>query len=153
MHKTIAFAADHGGFELKNLLLKELQDKGYQTLDLGTNSSDSVDYPDYAAKMAGAIKNKLADTGVLICGSGIGISISANRYPYLRAALIYDGYGAKMSRLHNNANVIVFGGRTIGIETAKDCLNIFLNTEFEGGRHQKRIDKMSNCGCSLNDEE
>lgn len=143
MSKTIAFAADHGGFELKNFLIDTLKKQNYQTIDLGTNSPEAVDYPDYALKMAQTLKNNQADLGVLICGSGIGMSIAVNRKPYIRAALIHDAYGAKMSRKHNNANVIIFGGRTIGSEIAKDCLNLFLNTEFEGGRHQKRIDKLS----------
>ena len=153
MSKTIAFASDHGGLELKNLLITYTKQLGFETIDLGTNSSDSVDYPDYAFKMAEALQQKQAKTGVLVCGSGIGISIAANRFSHIRAALIHDAYGAKMSRQHNDANVIVFGGRTTGIETAKDCLNIFLNTSFEGERHQKRIDKMSNCGCALKNGE
>lgn len=143
MFKNIAFAADHGGFELKNFLINELKKQNYNLIDLGTNSAESVDYPDYADKLAETLKNNEADIGVLVCGSGIGISIAANRHHHIRAALINDAYGAKMSRMHNNANVIVFGGRTTGTEIAKDCLNIFLNTNFEGGRHQKRIDKIS----------
>ena len=130
MAEVIALAADHGGFELKNLLAEKLAEWGYEPLDLGTYSTDSVDYPDMAAKMADAIKAGKAERGVLVCGTGIGISIAANRFPFIRAALIHDAFGARLCREHNNANVIVFGGRTTGIEVAYDCLNIFLNTQF-----------------------
>lgn len=143
MAEVIALAADHGGFELKNLLAEKLAEWGYEPLDLGTYSTDSVDYPDMAAKMADAIKAGKAERGVLVCGTGIGISIAANRFPFIRAALIHDAFGARLSREHNNANVIVFGGRTTGIEVAYDCLNIFLNTQFAGGRHARRVEKLS----------
>lgn len=143
MAEVIALAADHGGFELKNLLAEKLAEWGYEPLDLGTYSTDSVDYPDMAAKMAEAIKAGKADRGVLVCGTGIGISIAANRFPFIRAALIHDAFGARLCREHNNANVIVFGGRTTGVEVAYDCLNIFLNTQFAGGRHARRVEKLS----------
>lgn len=143
MAEVIALAADHGGFELKNLLAEKLAEWGYEPLDLGTYSTDSVDYPDMAAKMADAIKAGKADRGVLVCGTGIGISIAANRFPFIRAALIHDAFGARLCREHNNANVIVFGGRTTGVEVAYDCLNIFLNTQFAGGRHARRVEKLS----------
>lgn len=143
MAEVIALAADHGGFELKNLLAEKLVEWGYEPLDLGTYSTDSVDYPDMAAKMADAIKAGKAERGVLVCGTGIGISIAANRFPFIRAALIHDAFGARLCREHNNANVIVFGGRTTGIEVAYDCLNIFLNTQFAGGRHARRVEKLS----------
>lgn len=143
MAEVIALAADHGGFELKNLLAEKLAEWGYEPLDLGTYSTDSVDYPDMAAKMADAIKAGQAERGVLVCGTGIGISIAANRFPFIRAALIHDAFGARLCREHNNANVIVFGGRTTGIEVAYDCLNIFLNTQFAGGRHARRVEKLS----------
>jgi ribose 5-phosphate isomerase B len=141
--QTIALAADHGGFELKEQLKKELQAWGYSVLDLGTDGSHSVDYPDFAEAMAAAIRGKVADKGVLVCGTGIGISIAANRHPDVRAALVHDAFTAKLSRQHNDANVIAFGGRTIGPEVAKDCLKTFLDTEFEGGRHARRVAKMS----------
>lgn len=140
---TIAFASDHGGYDLKQLLLEDLRAKGFDVLDLGTNGPVSVDYPDYAALMAKAIADGKAGRGVLVCGSGIGISIAANRYPHIRAALVHDGLTARLSRLHNDANVIAMGGRILGIELAKDCLDIFLNTKFEGGRHERRVAKMS----------
>lgn len=143
MAEVIALAADHGGFELKNLLAEKLAEWGYEPLDLGTYSTDSVDYPDMAAKMADAIKAGKAERGVLVCGTGIGISIAANRFPFIRAALIHDAFSARLCREHNNANVIVFGGRTTGIEVAYDCLNIFLNTQFAGGRHARRVEKLS----------
>ncbi|MGY9000002.1 MAG: ribose 5-phosphate isomerase B [Rhodospirillales bacterium] len=140
--ETIAIACDHGGVELKLDLVNLLMGQGFKVLDLGTNGPKSVDYPEFAYALAEALKVGKASRGVLICGSGIGISIAANRLPEVRAALIHDALGARMCREHNNANVIVFGGRTIGVETARDCLNIFIKTEFEGGRHQRRVDKL-----------
>ncbi len=141
--EIIAVACDHGGFELKDQLMIDLNEMGYKVLDLGTDGTASVDYPDYANAMANAIKEGKASKGVLVCGSGIGISIAANRHPEVRAALIHDALSARMSREHNNANVIAFGGRMIGLETARDCLKVFLETEFEGGRHERRVAKMS----------
>jgi len=141
--RTVALAADHGGYDLKELLKKELQGWGYEVLDLGTDGTASVDYPDYAEAMAAAIRAKAADSGVLVCGTGIGISIAANRHPDIRAALVHDGMTARLAREHNDANVVVFGGRTTGPDTAKECLKVFLNTEFEGGRHARRVAKMS----------
>ena len=141
--EVIAIASDHGGFDLKELLKADLEEMGYGIVDLGCHDSSSVNYPDYADKMAAALLNDTAKRGVLICGSGIGISIAANRHAHIRAALVHDGLTAKLSRMHNDANVLVLGGRTTGIEVAKDCLKIFLDTEFEGGRHQTRIDIMS----------
>ena len=142
-NEIIALAGDHGGYELKEVLKTMLLEKGFEVLDLGCDGSDSVDYPDFAHAMAAALKENKAERGVLVCGSGIGISIAANRHSHIRAALVHDRLTAELSRLHNNANVIVMGGRTIGPDVAKDCLNTFLNTKFEGGRHQRRIDKMS----------
>lgn len=143
MSQTIAVAADHGGFELKTILKEELVARGYSVVDLGTDGPGSVDYPDFAAAMAMAIRDKTAEMGILICGTGIGISIAANRFPEVRAALVHDAFTARMARLHNDANVLVFGGRTIGIEVAKDCLGVFLDTEFEGGRHARRVAKLN----------
>lgn len=141
--EVIALAGDHGGYELKVILKAFLLENDYEVLDLGCDGSDSVDYPDFANAVADAIGENKASRGVLVCGSGIGISIAANRHAHIRAALVHDRLMAELSRQHNNANVIVMGGRIIGPDVAKDCLNIFLNTEFEGGRHQRRIDKMS----------
>lgn len=140
---TVAIASDHGGYEMKAALIEDLAKTGCAVLDLGTNSSDPVDYPDYAYKLAKAIKSGQAERGILICGSGIGISIAANRYPEIRAALVNDGLSAALSRQHNDANVMVLGGRLTGIETARDCLTKFLTTDFEGGRHARRVDKLS----------
>jgi ribose 5-phosphate isomerase B len=128
---------------LKSILKATLEAEGRAVLDLGTDGPQSVDYPDFADAMAKVIADGRADVGVLMCGTGIGISIAANRYPHLRAALVHDAFGARLARQHNNANVIVFGGRTIGVEVAKDCLAVFLSTAFEGGRHATRVAKMS----------
>jgi ribose 5-phosphate isomerase B len=141
--KTIAIACDHGGIEMKELLVKDLSSSGWSVLDLGTNGPDSVDYPDFAVKMAEALKDGKAQRGVLLCGTGIGISIAANRFAHVRAALVHDAFGARMCRQHNDANVLVMGGRTTGPEVARDCLKIFLETEFEGGRHARRVAKLS----------
>ena len=143
MPETIAIASDHAGVELKSLLKKDLGDLGFAVLDLGTEGAESVDYPDFADKLTAAIRAGKATRGVLVCGSGIGISIAANRHPEVRAALIHDALGARMSRQHNDANVICFGGRMIGADTARDCLKIFFTTEFEGGRHARRVAKLA----------
>ena len=143
MNQSVAIGSDHAGFALKESLVETLAQLGYETIDLGTDSVDSVDYPDFAHAVAAALGAGKADKGVLICGSGIGISMAANRHPDVRAALVHDALGARMCRQNNDANVIVFGGRMIGIEVARDCLDVFLNTEFEGGRHQRRIDKIT----------
>ena len=140
----VAIACDHGGISLKAALSEELQGLGYEVLDLGTNGPESVDYPDFGYAMARAIRDGKAERGVLICGSGIGISIAANRFTEVRAALVHDGLGARLARQHNDANVIAFGARTTGVDTAKDCLRIFMETEAEGGRHEGRVAKLSN---------
>lgn len=143
MSKTaIAIACDHGGFDLKQQLLGLLESKGLDVLDLGTNSHDSVDYPEFGAAMAKAIEENKASRGILICGSGIGISIAANRSPAVRAAVCHSGLSARLARQHNDANVLSLGARLIGVETAIDCVEEFLTTEFEGGRHQRRVDKL-----------
>ena len=142
MTETIAIAADHGGFELKSLLIKDLQAAGHVVVDLGTHTADSVDYPDFADALAAALKDGRAARGVLICGSGIGIAIAANRHRHIRAALVHGETEARLCRQHNDANVIVFGGRTLGPEIARACLSVFLSTAFEGGRHARRVAKM-----------
>ncbi|HWA42088.1 MAG TPA: ribose 5-phosphate isomerase B [Hypericibacter adhaerens] len=142
--ETIAIAADHAGFELKELLKAELVRLGFQSLDLGTNGPESVDYPDFADKLAAALKEGRAARGVLICGTGIGISIAANRHRHVRAAVCHDGTSARLARQHNNANVLALGARLLGPEVAKDCLETFLATAFEGGeRHTRRVGKLS----------
>lgn len=143
----IAIASDHGGFELKNALVEHLKKEGYNVADLGTHTADSVDYPDIAARMAEAIKNGEAERGILLCGTGIGISIAANRFPFIRAALVHDAFGARLCREHNNANVLVLGGRTTGPEVAFDCARIFLTTDFLGDRHARRVEKLSHLSC------
>lgn len=138
----IAIAADHGGFALKQKLIEAFTPKGYQFDDLGTNSEESVDYPDYAEKVCRALLEHKADLGILVCGSGIGISIAANRHKGIRAALLYSDEVAALARKHNNANVAVFGGRTMAEDDVLRRMQIFLNTEFEGGRHIRRIEKL-----------
>jgi ribose 5-phosphate isomerase B len=142
MAEKIAIASDHGGFDLKTQLKQELERLGFEPLDLGTDGPASVDYPDFAVKMAQTLKAGDATRGVLICGSGIGISIAANRHPHIRAALCHDHLTAYLARWHNNANVLCLGGRTTGPDVAKDCLQVFLGTDFEGGRHQNRVAKL-----------
>ena len=144
---SVAIACDHAGFDLKAVLQKDLGAMGFDVLDLGTgNGVDSVDYPDFGYAMAAALKSGKASRGVLVCGTGIGISMSANRYPHVRAAVVHDALGARLTRQHNDANVICFGGRLIGVEVARDCLRVFLETEFEGGRHGRRVEKLTNPG-------
>ncbi|MDI1287746.1 MAG: ribose 5-phosphate isomerase B [Reyranella sp.] len=140
---SIAVASDHAGFDLKELLKRDLQQAGYDVLDLGTNSTASVDYPDFGKAMADAIASGQVARGVLVCGTGIGISIAANRNPKVRAALVHDETSARLSREHNDANVVAFGQRLIGTETARAALKVFLNTEFAGGRHAGRVAKLS----------
>lgn len=140
---AIAVASDHAGFDLKEMLKRDLQDAGFTVLDLGTHSVQSVDYPDYGAAMGEAIASGKAERGMLVCGTGIGISIAANRNPAVRAALVHDETTARLTRLHNDANVVAFGSRVIGIETARAALKVFLSTEFEGGRHAARVAKLS----------
>lgn len=144
--EIIALASDHGGLEMKALLAAFLADKGYEVLDLGTHDSQSVDYPDFAVAMAGALKDGKAARGILMCGTGIGISIAANRFSHVRAALVHDAFGARMCRQHNDANVLVLGGRTMGPEVAKECVDIFLSTAFEGGRHARRVAMLAGDG-------
>jgi ribose 5-phosphate isomerase B len=138
----VAVASDHAGVTLKRVLADELRAMSYEVLDLGTDGSDSVDYPDYARALAEAIAEGRAERGLVVCGTGIGVSIAANRYPGVRAALCHDVSSARLSRQHNDANVLALGARLIGVETAKDCLRTFLETRFEGGRHGRRVAKL-----------
>jgi ribose 5-phosphate isomerase B len=144
---AIAVASDHAGFDLKEILKRDLQEAGLEVLDLGTSSTQSVDYPDFGIAMADAVASGKAERGVLVCGTGIGISMAANRNPKVRAALVHDVTSARLSRLHNDANVVAFGQRLIGTETAREALKVFLGTEFEGGRHANRVAKLSK-GCT-----
>jgi len=139
--KNIFIASDHAGYSLKEKIKKHLA--GRNVIDLGTDSEESVDYPDLGKKLAEEISKDTADTGILICGSGIGISIAANRNLNVRAALVYNPEIAKLARQHNNANVICLGARFIDEKLAKECVDIFLSTAFEGGRHENRVKKLS----------
>jgi ribose 5-phosphate isomerase B len=143
MSETVAIAADHGGFDLKSILVPELRALGLEPLDLGTLSRDAVDYPDVAEALAAAIRAGRARRGVLICGTGVGMAIAVNRHREIRGALVHDGLTARLARQHNDANVLILGGRLLGPELASDCLKIFFTTAFDGGRHERRVAKMS----------
>ncbi len=141
--KKVFIACDHAGFELKKSLIKNFTSK-YEFFDLGCNSSVSVDYPDFAHELCKKIFQEKSKFGVLICGSGIGMSMVANKYSNIRAALCCNENMARLARLHNNANILVLGSRLISSEEAIKCFNMFFNTNFEGGRHQGRLDKFYN---------
>ena len=143
--QTVLIAADHGGYELKEDIKAFTFAKPIEWIDLGTNSTDSVDYPEYGYKMAEAIKNGQAECGILICGTGIGISIAANRHPHIRAAVCTNTKMAELARQHNDANVLALGARIIDKDTALACVETFLTTEFEGGRHERRVNKLGGC--------
>lgn len=138
----IAIGADHAGFELKEFLYEVIKEMGHEAIDMGTNSNSSVDYPDYAEVVSQAVSEGKVDRGILICGTGIGMSIVANKFKNVRAALCNDLYTAKMSRLHNNANVLAIGGRIVGKDLAREIVNVWINTPFEGGRHCRRVEKI-----------
>ncbi len=141
--KKIAIASDHAGCELKRQLEDMLVQAGYIVVDYGPDCGQSpVDYPDKAALLAKGIYRREADIGILICGTGIGMSIAVNRYPFIRGALVDSVELAELARRHNNANVLILGGRMISFETAKACLDAFLTTPFEGGRHEARVQKL-----------
>ena len=142
MSKTITIACDHAGYGLKNALKKEILNMGFEVIDCGTNSGESVDYPDFAKLAVDNILKKKSDIAVLICGSGIGMSITANRFKGIRAALCRNKDDAKLARQHNNANILALPGRQIDVDQAKNCFKIFISTSFDGGRHQKRVEKI-----------
>ena len=139
----IALAADHAGYLLKDELAAWLREAGHDVLDLGTNSPDSVDYPQFGARLADAVAGGDAERGVVVCGSGIGISIAVNRNPACRCARVDDPLSAGLAREHNDANVLALGARLIGPDMAKACVQAFLGTDFAGGRHQRRVDQLS----------
>lgn len=145
LHRSliIALGADHGGVALKNRLAAALVEAGHQPLDFGTDGPASVDYPDFAHAVCGAVAEKRADYGILVCGTGIGMSIAANRNPSIRCALVHDVTTARLTRAHNDANVLALGARIIGEEVALDVLRTFLDTAFEGGRHVGRLAKLT----------
>ena len=135
-------ACDHGGLRLKNVLKNYLETTGYEVEDFGTNSEESCDYPDYAGKAAKAVANGTCDKGVVICGTGIGVSITANKVKGIRCALCHDVYSAKLTRAHNDSNMLAMGQRVIGEGLALEILTAWLEGEYEGGRHERRIAKM-----------
>ena len=139
----IALSADHAGFALKDELAQWLREAGHDVTDLGTNGSDSVDYPEYGAKLARAVASGEAERGIAVCGSGIGISIAVNRNPACRCARVDDPLSAQLAREHNDANVLALGGRLIGADMARACVAAFLGGDFAGGRHQRRVDQLS----------
>ncbi|WP_300975207.1 ribose 5-phosphate isomerase B [Sphingomonas sp. LHG3406-1] len=140
---TIALAADHAGFALKDALADWLREAGHEVLDLGTNGPDSVDYPRFGSLLAEAVAAGRAERGIVVCGSGIGISIAVNRNPNCRCALVNEPLSAALAREHNDANVLALGARLTGIDLAKACVTAFLSTDFAGGRHQARVDLLS----------
>jgi ribose 5-phosphate isomerase B len=139
----VAVGADHGGVVLKNRLAVALIESGHQVQDFGTDGTNSVDYPDFAAAVCDAVIHARADLGILVCGTGNGMAIAANRYPGIRAGLAHDVTTARLTRAHNDANVLALGARIIGEEVALDILGAFLSTPYEGGRHDKRIAKLN----------
>ena len=143
----VVIGNDHAGVEFKNTILKHLKSQGYEVINVGVDVVESVDYPDIAKEVTKKIVDNEAQFGILICGTGIGISIAANKVEGIRAALCHNEFTAKLSRQHNNANIIALGARVIGDELGKACVDVFLNTEFEGGRHANRVSKIENCGC------
>ncbi len=139
----IALACDHGGLNLKYEIIKELKAQGHEVVDFGTNSTDSCDYPDFALPAAEAVASGKCEKGIVVCSTGIGVSIVANKVPGVRCAHCHDSYCAEFTRLHNDANVLALGEKVIGVGYALKIVNTFLNTEFEGGRHQRRVDKIT----------
>lgn len=140
---NVVVGSDHAGFDTKQQILEILKNKQIDAVDAGTFNNDSVDYPDAAIEVAGSVSEKKAERGILICGSGIGMSIVANKFPSIRAALVTDVETARLSRLHNDANVLILGGRMLNPGILQDIINVWFNTEFEGGRHQRRLDKIA----------
>lgn len=139
---TLAIASDHAGLEMKRHLLDAMEEWGFEVLDLGPLAAASVDYPDYAEAVAARVSRGLSKAGVLVCGTGVGMSIAANKFPGVRAALLYDDYTARHARMHNDANIAVFGGRTMTAEAAVNRLRIFLAEPFGKGRHARRVRKI-----------
>lgn len=138
----IAISSDHGGFELKNELIAFLKESGVGIVDLGVDNGESVDYPDLGMALAGRVSEGEFERGILICGTGIGMSIVANKFPKIRAALVWDAFTARMAREHNDANILVIGGRTTEKGLAREMVKVWLDAIFEGGRHQRRLDKI-----------
>ena len=141
--KKIVIGCDHGGFELKNEIIAHLEKRGIEVTDVGTYSTASCNYPDYARAVCRKIQSGEFERGILVCGTGIGISIAANKFDGIRCALVRDSFSARLTKEHNNANIIALGGRVTGTELAADIVDSWLNAEFAGGRHQGRIDIIS----------
>lgn len=139
----ISLSSDHAGVDLKDALVAWLKEEGHAVADLGTHGHESVDYPDFGARLARTIEAGDAERGIAVCGSGIGISIAVNRFAGCRCALVNEPLSAALARRHNDANVLALGGRLTGVDLAKACVNAFLSTEFEGGRHQRRVDQLT----------
>jgi len=138
----IAFGCDHGGYDLKEDVIEFLKSRDIEVLDFGTHSTASVDYPNYGKAVGEAVQSKEADLGIIICGTGIGISLAANKVEGIRAAVVSDTFSARMARMHNNANVLAFGSRVVGKGLAIDLVKAWLDSSFEGGRHKRRVDKI-----------
>ena len=139
----IAIGCDHGGLEHKNAISEHLKERGFEVTDFGIYEQVSVDYPEIAVKVAGSVASKENELGILVCGTGIGMSLAANKVKGIRAAVLSDHFSAKYTRLHNNANILCLGGRVIGVGTALELADLFVDTEYEGGRHQRRIDMIT----------
>jgi len=148
--EKIAIGSDHAGFGLKEEVLGLLKGRNIDIVDCGTNSVESVDYPDFGARVSELVSSGEVDRGILICGTGLGMSMVANKYPGVRAALCNDLFSAKMSRLHNDANILVLGGRVIGKDLAAEIVKVWLTTPFEGDRHLKRLQKIKKIEEKLN---
>ena len=138
----IALASDHAGLQLRSIIIEHLHDLEHEVIDHGPDSTDSVDYPDFAEKVAHSVTTNEADCGILVCGTGVGMAMAANRVAGIRAAVCESGYTVRMTRLHNNANVLCLGERVVGAGQALELVKIFLETKYEGGRHQNRLDKL-----------
>ena len=141
--KKIVLGADHAGYLLKNFIAEQLKKEGYEVTDVGTNSPDSCDYPVYAEKTCSAVLDGTGELAVLVCGTGIGMSLAANKVKGIRAAACSEHFSAKYTRLHNNSNILCLGGRVIGVGTALELADLFVDTEFEGGRHGRRVDMIT----------
>ena len=139
----IAIGCDHGGLEHKNAIVEHLKERGFEVQDFGIYEQVSVDYPEIALKVANSVASKENELGILVCGTGIGMSLAANKVKGIRAAAVSEHFSAKYTRLHNNSNILCLGGRVIGVGTALELADLFVDTEFEGGRHQRRVDMIS----------
>lgn len=143
MKKIITLGCDHAGFEMKDAVIAHLNERGWEVIDVGTNSSDSCDYPVFAHAVCQNVQNGVSELGILICGTGIGMSMVANKHRGIRAAACSDTFSARLTRVHNNANVLCFGTRVVGIGLALDLVDNFIDAEFEGGKHERRVNMIT----------